>query len=372
MDNAETSTTEAAPETSTEAPSRESTEIKSSDTGSKLNLSLKRDKPAESTKSEGLNIRKSLRANMKEPAEKVEAQVSAAPPAQSSGQQVTQASAQAAAAILPPADMSAEEKEVFNNLLSHPTPENVQKLQAYISRRAYEQRSDYTRKTMELAEREKAVSDVMGVMKEYAPAYAKEGIGVQDIVRRAVAWDQSFKADRLGAAREFLESYGIDPSELVGGEAEQAPNYLTREEAEALAEEKAQSLLMRRDQESLAQQNYSALQSFVESKPLFRDPGTAAQLEEKMAPIVAALKDSNPYKPVREILDYAYDLVTKGDPTFSGLVSQLNAKSDAERQQAEADKAKALSRSISGGPGSGSPKVKSKNFREGLARRMGI
>lgn len=377
MDNLEnTASSSDSSSAAPEAPSRESTEVKSSDSGSKLNLSLKRDAPSTEAKSgEGLNIRKGLRAKMKEPQE---SKTAAPTSAQSTNVgantgQVTQASANAAAAILPPADMTAEEKEVFSSLQANPTPENVAKLQAYLSRRAYEYRSDYTRKTMELAEREKGISEIAGVMKDYAQEYAKEGIAVHDVVRRAVAWDQQFKQDRLGAARQFLDSWGIDPQELMGEVAQQeAPTYLTREEAEALAEEKAQSLYERKAQESLAHQNYSTLQSFVESKPLFRDPGTASQLEEKMAPIVAALRDSNPQQPVKEILDYAYDLVTKGDPVFSGLTSQMAAKSDAERQQAEADKAKALSRSISGGPGSGSPKVKSKNIREGLRRHMGI
>jgi len=360
--------------------SRESTQIKSEPTGADAvaptrEMRAVEPKERETKETKELSLRKTLKAKFNEKeAAKPESSTTTAPQAATTGQ-VTQKSAATAAAILPPADMSAEEKAVFSNLQANPTPENVAKLQSYISRRAYEQRSDYTRKTMELAEREKGIGDILGVVEPVRDAYAKKGIAVPDLVRRAIAWDASFEKDRLGTAREFLDSYGIDPSELMdmpGQQYQQEPqgNYLTREEAEALADERVQRAFEMNQQQSLAAENHNTVLSFLESKPLFKDPGTAAQLENAMAPIVKAFRDSNPHRPVKEILDQAYDYVTKGDPTFSGLASQLNAKQDAERMQAEADKARAAGRSITGGPGSGTPKVKSKNMREALQRHF--
>ena len=356
---------------------RESTEMKSEPTGE---ISTSRELRATESKADSgpkeakkpVSLRSALKENFAAPAGKPE--TSSLRETQVSGEQVTQKSAATAAAILPPADMGADEKAAFNNLKANPTPENVDKLQAYISRRAYEQRSDYTRKTMELAEKEKGIGDILGAVEPYREAYAKKGIALPDLVRRSIAWDESFQTDRLGTAREFLETYGIDPAELLeipSSQQEQPANYLTREEAEALADERVQRAFQMKQQNSLAAENHSTVLSFLDAKPLFRDPGTAAQLESAMAPIVKALRDSSPQRPVKEILEQAYDYVTKGDPTFSGLASQLNAKSDAERMQAEADKARVAGRSISGGPGSGTPKVKSKNMRESLVRYMG-
>jgi len=266
--------------------------------------------------------------------------------------------------IAPPADMNAAEKQAFSKL----TPE----MQQYLSRRSYEQRADYSRKTMEASAKEKELSDIYSVV---TPAlrdeYARQGIAVPDLVRRAVAWDKAFKTDRLGTAMEYLEAYGIHPSELLDGQhqngyQQESPEYLTREEAEALADERIAKQFEQMQQSSIVENNYNVVQGFIQSKPLFKDIGTAAQLEAEMAPIVVGLRQSNPSAPVQEILETAYNYVTKGHPTFSALASQQSARSDSERLHAEAQKAKEASRSISGGPGTGSPKVKIKDSRESL------
>lgn len=334
------------------------------------------------------NVRSSLRENMRTDSgktkEKIQKAVSAtekvkvtAEPAQTakadaavpSPAQVTQA---VEAAILPPADMSKEEAEAFNNPSA---PGAMAKLQSYFSRRAYEYQSDYTRKVNAVGEKERELGDILGVINPVRDEYARRNISPQQIVQNALAWDKAFGTDRLGAAKEYLEHWGIDPRELITeGDAQPHVNgngqYLTREEAEALADERVRRQFEQREQEAVASRRFSVVQSFLRSKPLFQDPGTALQLEEKMAPIVAGFASQNPAADPTELLEQAYNLVTKGDPTFSELTNRLAAKAEAERKNAEAEKAIAASRSVSGGPGSGTPKLKANNLRENLRMRM--
>lgn len=275
--------------------------------------------------------------------------------------------------IAAPSDMNAEERAAFAN----PTAENAHIIQGFVSRRAYETRTDYQRQTQTLQNREKEVSGILEVVAPVRDTYARKGISPQDIVRRSIAWDNAFAADPIAAAREYLAAYGVDPAALIGGQNGQqqqqrpAANYLTREEAQALANDAAKnavtSHLETERQRTVAETNVTLVNSFIAKQPLFRDPGTAAQLEPLMAPVIANLRATQPQLQGEALLQSALDFVTKTHPTFSGLIAQMNAKSEVDQKTAEAEKAQRASRSISGGPGSGSPKRTFKNFRENLA-----
>lgn len=303
-------------------------------------------------------LKANLRANLRQKDSETEA-------AKPSGQ-ATPASTITAGdfeAILPPPDMNAQERAQWDSL--------SRDAQKYLSRRAYEMRSNFTKKSQEIGAREKELGSIFEAVTPIQEEYARKGVSVADIVRRSVAWDKAFQTNPLEAAREYLDAYGIDPAELANGapqETHQAQQFNPEEIREQIRQEMLQEFKKREDEQT-THQRYNLVQQFLASKPLFRDPGTAEQLESAMAPIVAGLRQSNPSLPDHEALERAYNYVTRGDPQFSSLQQKLDAKAEAEKTKAEAEKAMQASRSISGGPGSGSPQRKIKDIRENLRLR---
>lgn len=273
-------------------------------------------------------------------------------------------------AVAPPGDMSKEEKDAFMN----PTSENSHVLQAYLSRRAYQTQSDYSRKMNELEQTRQKVTGLYNVIKDHESDYVRKGLNMADVTRRFIEWDKAMDANPMQTALEWLDAYEIDLDQLAQmrsqGYALQQPQpqYLTAADAERIAQEKIQAMMQQQQQSVLAESNYNAVQSFMNSKPLFKDPGTALQLEEAMAPIVAALtqQGGNP----QEILETAYNYVTKGNPTFAALTQRLEAPAVVEQKVRQAQKAKAATKSISGGTGSGSPRMQTKDLRTNLQRRF--
>lgn len=277
--------------------------------------------------------------------------------------------------LVPPADMNKLEKEAFLN----PTQDNAHILQQYMNRRAYETRTDYQRKMQEVEDLKKQTSSVYDVIKQYEQDYAKHGLSVSDVAKRSIAWDRAMQSNPVETALEWLDSYGLSLEDLKGKPADatqqSTPGYLTRQEAERIAEEKARVLLEQQQQEqhqsAVAYYNERVVQSFVTAKPLFRDPETASQLEAEMAPIVSALSSTGKYSSPEEILETAYNYVVAGNPTFSSLHQAMTAKPVIELKQVAAQKAKAASKSISGSAGSGTPRMQIKSLRENLRHRLG-
>ncbi len=281
--------------------------------------------------------------------------------------------------VVPPADMNKAEKEAFLN----PTSENAHVLQQYMNRRAYELRSDYQRRMQEVNDLKQQTSKVYDVIKENEQDYAKQGISIADVTRRSVAWDRAMQANPVATAIEWLDAYGLSVNDLMqqgqvdpnmNGYAyppqQQQQNYLTREDAERIAEEKFQAIQAEQQKNAVAYYNERVVESFLKTKPLFRDPETASQLEAEMAPVVSGLASTGRYSSPEEILETAYNYVVAGNPTFSSINNAVAAKSVAEQKQAVAQKAKAASRSITGSAGSGTPRIQVKDMRDNLRRRM--
>jgi len=272
--------------------------------------------------------------------------------------------------MAPPADMNAAEKEAFLN----PTPANAHILQSYLNRRAYETRSDYSRKMQEVEQLKRQTSGLYETIKQYEDEYARDGISIADVTRRAVAWDKAMANNPLETAVDWLDSYGVNLNDLLDyyqQQPMQQPEYLTREDAERIAEERYQSIHSEQQKKAVEYYNQQVVSSFMNSKPLFKDPETAAQLEAEMAPVVQALNQTGRYTSPEQVLETAYNYVVNGNPTFSGLTQKMAAQSQIQQQQASVQKAKAVSRSISGSAGSGSPRVVTKNLRDNLQRRFG-
>jgi len=271
-------------------------------------------------------------------------------------------------ALAPPADMNAAEKDAFLN----PNTDNAHILQSYLNRRAYETRTQYDRKMQEVNQLREQNSRVYDVIKEYENDYAKDGISVADVTRRSVAWDRAMQANPVQTAIEWLEAYGLNPNDLVGQqEAYQQPTeYLTRQDAERIAEERYKSIQQEQEKKAVEYMNQRAVESFTSRKPLFRDPETASQLEAEMAPVVQALATTGRYSSTDEILETAYNYVVNGNPTFASLAQRLQTAPVIQQQQVATQKAKAASKSISGSAGSGTPRIVTKDIRDNLRRRL--
>lgn len=322
---------------------------------------------------ERLSIRDALQQQFEKP-ENTQNEAATKTEAQEENQEVQDAveqviETQEKPALLPPADMRKEEKEAFLN----PTPENAHILQSYLNRRAYETRADYSRKMAEVEELRKNTSSVYDTIKQYEQDYAKQGISLGDIAKRSIAWDRAMQNNPVETAREWLESYGLSVDELAGQYQQQqasVQNYLTREDAERIAEERVQSLMQQQEQKAVEYYNQRVVESFMNSKPVFRDPETAAQIEADMSPVVQALTGTGRYSSPEEILETAYNYVINGNPAYSSLISKMAAKPIIQEQKAAVQKAKAASKSISGSAGSGTPRVQTKDIRDNLRRRL--
>jgi antitoxin component HigA of HigAB toxin-antitoxin module len=278
------------------------------------------------------------------------------------------------APLAPPADMNAIEKEAFLN----PSPENSHVIQSYLNRRAYETRSQYDKKMQEVNQLRNNLGGLHETLQQYEDEYARQGYTIADVTKRSIAWDRAMQNNPVATAREWLESYGLTVDDLLDQEMagpqqpEQSPqtNYLTKEEAERIADERLQAAQNEQQKKAIEYYNQQVVNSFTATKPLFKDPETAAQLEAEMAPVVQALTSTGRYSSAEEILETAYNYVVNGNPTFSSLMSKMAAQSAMEKEQAKVAKAKAASKSITGSAGSGTPRIESKNIRDNLRRRM--
>ena len=277
----------------------------------------------------------------------------------------------------PPADMNAVEKAAFLS----PTPENSHIIQNYLNRRAYETRTQYDKRMQEVNQLKTQLGSLYESVKEYENDYAKDGLSIADVTRRSIAWDRAMQNNPVATAREWLESYGLSLDDLLeaeeqgyqqGGQQQPTPQqqYLTREEAQKIADERFQQVQTEQQKKAIEYYNQQVVNSFTANKPLFRDPETAAQLEAEMAPVVQALTSTGRYSSAEEILETAYNYVVNGNPTFSSLVNKMATSSAIQKEQAKVQKAKVASRSITGSAGSGTPRIESKNIRDNLRRRL--
>jgi hypothetical protein len=264
--------------------------------------------------------------------------------------------------------MNAAEKDAFLN----PNTHNAHILQSYLNRRAYETRTQYDRKMQEVNQLREQNSRVYDVIKQYEDDYAKDGISVADVTRRSIAWDRAMQANPVQTAIEWLDAYGINPNDLVGQqEAYQQPvEYLTRQDAERIAEERYKAIQQDQEKKAVEYMNQRAVESFTSRKPLFRDPETASQLEAEMAPVVQALATTGRYSSTDEILETAYNYVVNGNPTFASLAQRLQTAPVIQQQQVATQKAKQAAKSISGSAGSGTPRIVTKDIRDNLRRRL--
>jgi len=327
-----------------------------------------------SRESSGIDLRSTLRQQLQDKSETEvkpeptqETEEESQSPAESEEQAPVAAPEPERPLLVAPADMNAVEKDAFLN----PTPANAHILQQYLNRRAYETKTQYDRRMQEVNQLREQTKSYYDAIKQYEDEYAKAGISITDVLKRAIAWDKAMQANPVETAREWLESYGLTVDELAQApQQQQQANYLTREEAEKLAEERYRALQGEQEKKALEYYNQQIVNSFMSGKPLFRDPETASQLEAEMAPVVQALNSTGRYSSVQEVLETAYNYVVNGNPTFSRLQSKITAGQVVQQQQATTQKAKQAAKSITGSAGSGTPRIQVKDIRDNLAKRF--
>lgn len=270
--------------------------------------------------------------------------------------------------VLAPADMSAEEKEMF----SKADP----KLQNYLSRRAYETRAAFSREMQKVQAKAQEYSGIERAIEPHREYLAKKGIQADVAVNRAIAWDRAFEADRIGAAKEYLAAQGVDIYELIDTEESgQQTRSVTQPavDPEAIKQEILNEINQKITLEHQArstEQHLNAVEKFKSSKILFKDPNTALQLEADLAPIVESLVRQNPSARAEDVLETAYNYVTKGNETYSRLLEAYGQREKAEQAKIAAEKARQSSKSITGGIAGSNPATKGLDFREELRLRM--
>lgn len=266
--------------------------------------------------------------------------------------------------VAAPAGMTAEQKERFAQL----SPAEQQ----FLSEQYTGWQRSYTQKQMQLAEQAKRYQALGNVLEPVMNEYQRQGVAPEQVVQRAIAWDQAFKQDPVQAARQFLDSYGVDAEELLDVEnMHPEARYQNDPYIQELQEKLEAQEQWRAQQEQAQRQQYvqtvqGELNQFLADKPLFKDPGTAAQLEAEMAPIVTSLKQQMPQASTVEILDRAYNYVAYGNEQFRSLLeAQSKRQQIAAEQQRTAAKEK-LSASVTGGPGTGQPSKKIGSIQDSL------
>lgn len=257
--------------------------------------------------------------------------------------------------IVAPGDLDDDAKKTFETLpIEH---------KRFISKRYHDLRSDYSRKTTELANERKAIEAIKSAVDEGTlNELQREGVGLHDLVRRSVAWRKLERQDPREAARQYLEAVGVDLSELAEDHTPRAQSQLPPELMSELMESRKfrEQFARQQEAEKLESAN-SNVASWMKDKPLFRDPGTAAEIEAEMVPIVKALKQENPTAQPADLLERAYNYVANGNPRFRQVLEQADKRRQLEQQTASATRARAGS-DLVGGPG-GSPTTKPRGLR---------
>lgn len=275
-------------------------------------------------------------------------------------------SAQPKQLIVPPADWSPERKEKFK---SWPI-----EAQQEISRRSHEMRQHFSKYTEELSHKSREYAELDSVVTaDVRDDYKRQGTSVPQLVDRAISWDKALKANPREAAIEFLNTYGVNINDLVNGEMPEPekPQYLTAEEARQLAHEEYEKKRQEDEENRVAAENYSALQSFISSKPIFQgDPSTSETLQTEVAKEITALKAMGYQGPTSALLEEAYKRAITLSDAFSSLRPQSPAAKPLSQTIEQTQKARAASKSISGGPGQGSLQQKATTTRENLRMRF--
>lgn len=244
-------------------------------------------------------------------------------------EETTEADA-ATEAIQPPQSMSAKDRESFHKL----PPEQ----QKWVSERVKQMEADYTRKTMDLAEKSKTFDGIEQIMAPRRQALAMNGMDDKTAIGQLFAYSDFAERDPVGFARHLLEQRGIPLSALTEPGQQADPQLIAMQQQLASVTNHLTS------QE--AQQRAQTEQAITAAVEEFANDAAFpyyAELEGEMVPIVASLRQTNPSLTHRQSLEKAYRMAMAASDEVSAKVeADKQAKAEAERiKKAKEESAKA-------------------------------
>lgn len=226
-----------------------------------------------------------------------------------------------------PQSMSAKDREAFYTL----PPES----QKWISDRVKEQESDYTKKTMEVAEQRKFYEKLEQAIAPRRQQFAMNGMDDSTAITQLFALSDYAEKDPVNFARYLLNNRGIPLSALTDNAGVTPGDPQIAEMQQRLTG--FENHIAQQNQQQLAEQNQvvsNVIEGFATKHPFY------SELENEMVPIVVALKESKPGLTHDQYLDLAYKMAAAGNDNVSNKIEiDRKAKSNAEKVAKAKEKA---------------------------------
>jgi hypothetical protein len=218
-----------------------------------------------------------------------------------------------------PQSMSSKDREAFYALPSES--------QQWLSDRVKEQESDYTKKTMEVAEQRKYYEGIEQAIAPRRQQFAMNGMDVSTGLNQLFALSDLAEKDPVGFSRLLLNNSGIPLSALTDTAGAEPGNPQIAEMQQRLSG--FENHFAQQNQQQLEQQGQvvsSVIEDFANQHPFY------SELEDDMVPIVVALKDSKPGLTNNQYLDMAYKMAAAANDNVSSKIEiDRKAQSDADR-----------------------------------------
>lgn len=242
------------------------------------------------------------------------------------------------------------------------------KIADYAAQRQEDADRDYTSKTEQLAKQRLQLEQIHAPLK---PVYQMLEPHLKELRLNGVdpkAWlDQVMEIDRLArsdknrALAHLAQMWGVNPQELVASQGNQAlppqvHQVLTAYGRKIQELEGTLTAKQRAEQDAVRSSVQSAISSFIGATDEQGEPKHRyyEQVESLMTPLVVQMRQANPDKPAREILEEAYEQATWAHPEVRQeiLASSQRTKEERERQEAakRVAEAKRAAPPVSAGP----------------------
>lgn len=249
---------------------------------------------------------------------------------ESTDEPVAEETTDAPEAIQPPQSMSAKDREAFHKL----SPEQQQ----WISDRDKQMTADYTRKTMEVAEKAKTFDKLEQIIAPRRQGLALAGMDDSTAIGQLFAYSDFAEQDPVGFARYLLEQRGI-PLSAINEPGQQTDPQL------AATQQKLEGVIQFQNQQQAQQREQQEREISTVVDDFAKDTAYEhySELEQDMIPIVASLRQTNPSLNHRQCLEKAYRMALAANEDVSAKVeADRKAKEESERiKKAKEDAAKA-------------------------------
>jgi len=226
-----------------------------------------------------------------------------------------------------PQSMSAKDRETFYTL----PPES----QKWISDRVKEQESDYTKKTMEVAEQRKFYEKLEQAIAPRRQQFAMNGMDDSTAITQLFALSDYAENDPVNFVRYLLNNRGIPLSALTDNAGVETGDPQIAQMQQRLTG--FENHIAQQNEQHLAEQNQvvsNVIEGFASNHPFY------SELENEMVPIVVALKESKPGLTHDQYLDLAYKMAAAGNENVSNKIEiDRKAKSNAEQVAKAKEKA---------------------------------